>query len=153
IGGPLPSPPPLFPKSNWWNLDISKAPVDPGAAGYLSFIGNGTPLHPDFGGNDGPVNVFGFPYIVVDGTTSAVSVEFDEPGESDGVTHPGNVSFPFYPIPSDAIDGIHWIEGGEKGSVDQRDDNDRHILMVDAANRKLYELYNVFYDKGVSQWF
>ena len=26
-GGPLPSP--LFPPDNWWNLDISAAPVDP----------------------------------------------------------------------------------------------------------------------------
>ncbi len=32
-GGVLPSPLPLFPPDNWWNLDISTAPVDPGSAG------------------------------------------------------------------------------------------------------------------------
>ena len=28
-GGTLPGPLPLFPAANWWNLDISAAPVDP----------------------------------------------------------------------------------------------------------------------------
>src|SRR3979411_3066148 len=43
---------PLFPSNNWWNLDISAAPVDPGSATYISFINNGGTrhLHPDFGG-------------------------------------------------------------------------------------------------------
>ena len=36
VDGPLPQ---LFPASNWWNLDVSAAPVDPGSAGYISFIG------------------------------------------------------------------------------------------------------------------
>jgi hypothetical protein len=47
-GGPLP---PLFPSSNWWNLDVSAAPVDPASAAYISFIGSTRRMHPDFGGN------------------------------------------------------------------------------------------------------
>jgi hypothetical protein len=152
IGGPLPSPPPLFPKSNWWNLDVSKAPVDPNSAGFISFIGGNTTLHPDFGGNDGPVDIFGFPYVLVDSLQAKVAVSFDVPEESDGVTHGAEVSFPFYPIPPEAITQVHWIEGGERGNVDQRGDLDRHMLIVDTVARKLYELYNVFYDTGSSQW-
>jgi hypothetical protein len=47
----------LFPTSNWWNLDVSAAPVDSNSAGYIDFISGRTPsnpgavrhLHPDFG--------------------------------------------------------------------------------------------------------
>ena len=42
----------MFPADNWWNADISAAPVDAGSAGYIAFINNGGTrrLHPDFGG-------------------------------------------------------------------------------------------------------
>jgi len=152
IGGPLPSPPPLFPKSNWWNLDVSKAPVDPNSTAFLNFMGMNTPLHPDFGGNDGPVDVFGFPYITVDSSQPKLTVAFEQADESDGVTHPAEVPFAFYPIPPEAITQAHWIEGGPRGDIDLRADNDRHILIVDTVARKLYELYNVFYDTATAQW-
>src|SRR5436190_13020796 len=65
-GGALPGPLPLLPATNWWNLDISTAPVDPGSAGYINFINNGgtRKLHPDFGGEEsiGSVNIYGMPY-------------------------------------------------------------------------------------------
>ena len=54
-GGALSGPLPLFPPDNWWNLDISAAPVDPELAGFITFIGGGTrQLHPDFGGDASP---------------------------------------------------------------------------------------------------
>jgi hypothetical protein len=66
------------------------------------------------------------------------------------VNHTTGVSFPFYPIPDEAISQPHWIEGGEAGNVDLRSSADRHLLIVDKDRRYLYELYNVFFD-GV-QW-
>ena len=60
------------------------------------------------------------------------------------MNHATDTSFPFYPIPDEAITQAHWIEGGEPGNVDQRADADRHLLIVDRDNRYLYELYNVF---------
>ena len=39
--------------------------------------------------------------------------------ESDGVNHATGQSFPFYPIPDEAITQAHWIEGGEPGNVDR----------------------------------
>ena len=54
LGGPLPGPLPLFPRSNWWNLDISAAPIDPGSDAFISFIGTGRSAHPDFGGEASP---------------------------------------------------------------------------------------------------
>ncbi len=137
LGGPLPTPLPLFPPDNWWNLDVSTAPVDPSSAAFISFIG-GDPLHPDFGGTYGPggVNVYGLPYIVVDASQPKRTVTFAYAGESDAVG---------YPIPDEAITQPHWIEHGEPGNVPVPG-VDRHMLIVDKDDRSLYELYNAFWD-------
>ena len=52
-GGPLGVPRTLFPASNWWHVDISQAPVDPGSAADISFVGISRGLHPDVGGSAG----------------------------------------------------------------------------------------------------
>jgi hypothetical protein len=36
LGGSLPGPLPLFPADNWWNVDISAAPLDPNSSAYIS---------------------------------------------------------------------------------------------------------------------
>ena len=152
IGGALPGPSPLFPAGNWWNLNISGAPVDPSSAAYVSFIGATRQLHPDFGGDVSPgsAQVYGFPFLVVDGSLPKKVVQFQYADESDGVDHTTGVSVPFYPIPDEAITQAHWIESGEPGNVDLRSSSDRHMLIVDRDNRYLYELYNVFYNG--TQW-
>src|SRR3712207_636927 len=64
---------PIFPSDNWWNVDISNAPVDVNSPAYISFINNGGTrrLHPDFGGqaSAGSVAIYGMPYAIVDGST------------------------------------------------------------------------------------
>ena len=154
LGGPLPGPLPLFPADNWWNVDISTAPVDPNSSGYISFISNGSVrrMHPDFGGDVSPGSVqnYGMPYVVVDGTTMKKAVTFQYSSESDGVNHATGTSFPFYPIPDEAITQPHFVEGGEPGNVDRRSTSDRHLIIVDRDNRHLYELFNVFFDG--TQW-
>ena len=153
-GGDLPGPLPLFHASNWWNLDISSAPVDPDSSAYIAFINNGgvRRLHPDFGGvvSPGSVGIYGFPYVIVDGMQPKKAVQFQYSPESDGVNHQTGQSIPFYPIPDEAITQPHWIEGGEPGNVDRRSVADRHLLIVDRDNRHLYELYNVYYNG--TQW-
>ena len=148
----LPGPTLTLP-TNWWGTDVSGAPVDPGSAAFISYINNGSPrpLHPDFGGtlSDG-VSIYGFPYIVVDGNQAKKTVQFAEPSESDGVDHSTETSYPFYPIPDQAITQPHWIEGGDPGSIDDTGTQDRHVLIVDRDNRFLYELYNFWWDG--SQW-
>src|SRR5688572_10387541 len=47
----------VFPSNNWWNLDISGAPVDPQSQAMIDWISGRTPqnptatrrVHPDFG--------------------------------------------------------------------------------------------------------
>src|SRR2546430_15167004 len=64
-------------------------------------------------------------YAVVDGTQPKVAVQFLYSDESDGVDHATNTSYPFYPIPTDAITQPHWVEGGDPGNVDRRASQDR----------------------------
>jgi hypothetical protein len=146
-GGAIPVPLPLFPANNWWNTDVSNAPLDANSANFITFIGgSGRSLHPDFGGDAGGGDVYGFPFIVVDGSQTKKTVTFTDFGsQSDGVDHVTHQSFPFYPVPDEAITMNGWVEGGQPGNVDQRDDADRHILIVDQTNNTLYELYNVWY--------
>jgi hypothetical protein len=152
-----PPPLPVFPAGNWWNLDISAAPVDPGSAGFISFINNGGTrrMHPDFGGevSPGSTSIYGMPYAVVSGTQPPQAVTFQYWDESDGVDMTTGQGIPFYPIPSEAIGQAHWVEGGAPASTDQRSSSDRHLLMIDCANRHLYELYNVWYSTSQSRWF
>lgn len=156
-GAPPPAPLPVFPADNWWNLDIRAAPVDIGSAAFIAYINNGGTRrpHPDFGGeaSAGGVDIYGMPYAIVAGTQTKRAVAFDYADESDGVDHATGLSFPFYPIPDQAITQSHWVEGGAPANVDQRAQGDRHLLMVDCSNRVLYELYNVYYDTAQAKWF
>ena len=138
IGGALP---PLFPADNWWNQDISQAPVAAESPALISFINNGgnRRLHPDFGGFSGSgQGIYGIPYVVVGGDQPKRQVQFYYPDESDGV------GTPFYPIPDQAITQPYWIEGGPPGN--QSPGGDRHMLIVDRDNLKLYELFDLGWD-------
>jgi hypothetical protein len=111
----------IFPEDNPWNQDISALPVDPRSEVLIASVGAERPLHPEFGTfYQGAPS--GIPYVVVGGKQPRVPVQFQYAGESD----PGP-----YPIPADAP-----IEGGPNGK------GDRHILVVDRDNWKLYELFD-----------
>jgi hypothetical protein len=120
-----------FPDDNPWNQDISKAPVDPNSAKLIASIGLDKPLHPDFG-TTWRGRPTGFQYIVVPGTQPKVPVKFEYADESD----PGP-----YPIPPTAP-----IEGGPNA------EGDRHVLVIDRDNWKLWELFAAFPEDGGKRW-
>jgi hypothetical protein len=145
VNGPLPQPLPLFPADNWWNVDVSAAPLDPGSAGFIQHIGGGTPLHPDFGGDaDSFPDTYGLPYISVPGTQPLVPVTFVEYADQSDAGAPGRP--PGYPIPPEAITQPHFIEGGPPGNATV--DGDRHLLIADGDHRLLFELYHAHYNSG-----
>ncbi|HKP74513.1 MAG TPA: hypothetical protein VJT67_03175 [Longimicrobiaceae bacterium] len=121
-----------FPADNAWNRDVSGDPVDPASSTLLASCGGlDRGLHPDFGTVwDGAPN--GIPYVVVSGDQAKVPVSFGYADESD----PGP-----YPVPSNAP-----IEGGPNGS------GDRHVLVVDRDNWKLYELYDAHPVNAGASW-
>jgi hypothetical protein len=95
------------------------------------------------------------PYAVVSGVTPSdlVTVDFLYWDESDGVDLTTGKSFQFYPIPPEAATHPYWIEGGDPGNVDLRNNQDRHMLIVDADRNYLYELYNVYYNPTQRKWY
>jgi hypothetical protein len=147
---PLPSQ--LFPADNWWNEDISAAPVDPRSPHFIAFINNGGTrrLHPDFGGYESPgsTTIYGFPYVVIGADQPKRAVSFYYADESDGVDRGTGRSYPFYPIPDEAISQPYWIEGGPAGN--QSPGGDRHMIVVDRDNAHLYELFDLRWNG--SQW-
>lgn len=150
LGGPVPGPLPLLPADNWWNTDISSAPLDPRSAAFISFIGATRRLHPDFGADSGdqlpnPI-IYGMPYVVVGADQALVPVTFGYDDESD-VGAPG---FPAgYPIPAQAKTEPRWIEGGIPGGGDCCD---RHMLILDRDRRMLYELYALQWNSAAQRW-
>jgi hypothetical protein len=146
----LPTPLPLFPADNWWNTDVSAAPVDPNSANFVSFIGAATGMHPDFGGDDPgvPNGIYGMIYAVVPGTQPLEVVDFSTgyPAESDAGA-PGRPAG--YPIPLGARTEPKWIEGGQPGGGSG---GDRHMLLVDKDRRILFELYATRWDAGAGTW-
>ena len=134
---PPPAPPPLparsvFPADNAWNGDISADSVDPHSDSLIARCGGAAAsLHPDFGTiYDGAP--WGIPFITVLGSQARVPVTFTYADESD----PGP-----YPIPASAP-----IEGGPAAS------GDRHVLVVDVDNWKLYELFGAHPVAGGVSW-
>ncbi len=114
-----------FPAGNAWNTDVSAAAVDANSATLLASIGLGTGLRPDFGAGTWQGAPIGIPYVVVAGNPTPVRMNFVAYGsESD----PGP-----YPVPTYAP-----IEGGS-GST-----GDRHVLVIDRDNNRLYELARAF---------
>lgn len=75
----------------------------------------------------------GIPYVVVEGNAPKQFVEFEYPDESEKGP---------YPIPKNPP-----VEGGPNAPPD----SDRHVLMIDAQNKKLYELFHVL-PAGPAKW-
>jgi hypothetical protein len=148
--GPLPAPLPLFPPDNWWNVDISSAPVDPNSANFINFIGATVGLHPDFGGDDPdhPPAIYGIPYISVPASQPLVPVTWMEYGDQSDDGFPGRPNG--YPIPPEAKTQTKWFEGGRSGQ--NANSGDRHMLIVDRDNRILYELYHTHWNAALDRW-
>ncbi len=121
-----------FPADNAWNADISAAPVDPNSAALIASIGLGTGLHPDFGAGLHNGEPIGIPYVVVAGNQARVPMRWTDYGDE---SDPGP-----YPVPADAP-----IEGGAASN------GDRHVLVIDRDNNRLYELYRAF-PQGGGAW-
>jgi len=125
----------VFPAGNWWNLDISRAPVDRDSASFIDWIGRDRGLHPDFGPSP-----YGIPYVTVSRSQPRVSVRFvDYPDESD--TGAPNRP-PGYPIPTEARTQTGFLEGG----------SDRHLLLIDRDEWLLFETWATRWNGDAGFW-
>ena len=107
-------------------------PVDPNSANLIASIGLITGVHADFGTTfNGAPN--GIPYVVVSGTQTPVPINLGIYGDE---SDPGP-----YPVPANAP-----IEGGPNST------GDRHVLVIDRDNWKLYELGYAFPINNGASW-
>jgi hypothetical protein len=140
----------VFPNTNWWNLDISRAPLDPNSAAYINFVsgrvGSNTTatrrLHPDFGPSP-----YGIPYVVVSGDQPRVVPVWTAYGDESDDAAPGQP--PGYPIPEEAKTQANYIEGAVPGGGLN---GDRHLLIVDRDNGLLYETAATYWNAAANRW-
>ena len=138
----------VFPASNWWNQDISAAPVDTRSAALIDWISGRSAaaptavrrLHPDFGPPP-----YGIPYVVVAGDQPRVPVTFGYAGESDT----GISGLPGYPMPEEAKTAANYIEGGVAGGGSS---GDRHLLVIDRDRWMLYETFATAWNVAGGRW-
>jgi hypothetical protein len=122
---------PIFPANNPWNQRADQLPVANDSAGLIASIGLDQPVHPDFGTVwDGAPN--GIPFVVVGRRTRWVRVHFQYASQSDRGR---------YPLPR----GVP-IEGGPRST------GDRHVIVVDRATCRDYELFAAYPHRGGAFW-
>jgi hypothetical protein len=107
---------PVFPADNWWNQDISNAPVDPMSDTYLESIGSTKWIGAGFG-----VDLHGFPVGYIDDSVPKVPVEFTYVQISDPGPYPMPANPPIQPFA-----------------------HDRHLVLFQTDECKLYEMFYVF---------
>jgi hypothetical protein len=113
---------PVFPSTSIWHADVSRLPVHPRSAQWLSHMSTDRDLHPDFGPSYGEQPVpYGIPVTVVGGDHPKVRVRFDYADESDRVRYP--------------LGKATRIEGGRSSG------GDRHAIVVDKSTCRLYETW------------
>jgi hypothetical protein len=123
---------PVFPKTSHWNQRVDRLPVHRNSSAIVRSIGSDETMHADFGSGLWEGGPIGIPFTTVAARHARVPVGFDYAAESDRGP---------YPIPPGAP-----IEGGRGG------DGDRHVIVVDRARCRLYELFGAYPQAGGSRW-
>lgn len=124
----------IFPADNPWNQDISTSTIDKNSAQIIANIGAFS-IKADFGSGLYDGKTIGIPFLVVCGSSGQLNPITFRQNAYDG--NYGSESDPGpYLIPANAP-----IEGEGKGG-------DSHVIVVDATNKKLYELYNASLNNG-----
>ena len=127
----------LFPFDNWWNQDISRAPLDGQSNAFIDYIGRTRTLHPDFGPPP-----YGIPYVGVGGSQTRMPITFVDYGSESDAGFRGENG---YPIPTEARTQPNYIEGGVPGGGTN---GDRHLIVVDRDRWVLFELFATRWNNG-----
>jgi hypothetical protein len=130
-----------FPDDNWWNQDISNAPVDPQSGAFIDYVGRTRASHPDFGPPP-----YGIPYVGVSGHQPRVAVTFTAYGSESDSGFGAEVG---YPIPPEAATQPNYVEGGVPGGGSS---GDRHLIIVDRDRWLLFELFASRWNASAQRW-
>ncbi len=140
----------VFPSNNWWNLDVSGAPIDPQSQALIDWISGRTLqnptatriVHPDFGPPP-----YGVPYIGVGANQPLSLVTFAPYGSQSDPGAPGQA--PGYPVPLQARTQANYIEGAVPGGGSS---GDRHLILIDRGRWLLYETWATRWNSSAGRW-
>jgi hypothetical protein len=140
----------VFSTDNWWNIDVSGAPVDSQSQAIIDWISGRTPqnpsatriVHPDFGPPP-----YGIPYAGVGAHQARLPVTFAPYGSQSDPGAPGQPSG--YPIPAAARTQPNYIEGAVPGGGSS---GDRHLILIDRARWLLYETWATRWNPAAGRW-
>jgi hypothetical protein len=140
----------VFPADNWWNMDVSNAPLDPNSQALIDWISGRTPqnpgatriVHPDFGPPP-----YGIPYVGVGASQALLPVTFSPYGGESDAGAPGRPAG--YPIPDAARAQTDYIEGAVPGGGSS---GDRHLILIDRDHWLLYETWATHWNAQASRW-
>lgn len=119
---------PTFPGDDMWNTPVADLPVHSNSDAFVESIGADRQVHADFGSGvwpPGATSPIGIPFLEIEAGTPELPIVYTDYGDE---SDPG----PF-PILLDAP-----IEGGPDS------DGDRHVIVVDRFECRLYELFHAF---------
>lgn len=119
---------PVAPPDSVWRTRVDRLPVSARSAAYVNSIGWQKELHADFGSGTWEGAPLGIPITSVPAGSPSMKVSFDYSEESDKGP---------YHVPADAL-----VEGGSQAT------GDRHVIALDKAACKVYELYNARPSRG-----
>lgn len=126
----------IFPPDNPWNIPVADWPVHPRSKEIVATVGEGKPLRYNTDMN----------FILVPPDQKKVEVKLGEyKGESDAGPFPVAEETPIEGWPAyfkrdDALKKL-TLDDAQRGKPDK--DADRHAVVVDPTNRKLYEFYRL----------
>lgn len=122
----------IMPKDSAWNEDIGNRPVHPDSTAMIARIGAGASLKFNYDMN----------FIIVPPNQPKVNVVFTLYGDE---SDPGP-----YPIPDQTPIEDWPIVGGDLQTHQTNGTGDRHAIVVDPLNQKIYEIGNSY--KTGSEW-
>ncbi|HUR90316.1 MAG TPA: hypothetical protein VMZ74_14610 [Ramlibacter sp.] len=147
----------MFPANAIFNTridDASRFPAHASSDAWVSLVGAGTQLMPNWGNSSNPANVddyWGLPFNVIDRAATlwpVVSFEGGYPDESDCATFADG---------SGIVRGCSRVDAGVRrfpfpaGDVLTEANDDRHVLVVDASACRLWEAFGA--RKVGSDWY
>jgi hypothetical protein len=113
----------VFPADNAWNEDISKRPVHPNSKNIVASSGADKPL----------LYNLDMSFIIVPPDQKKVPVKV--------VSYPGESDLADYPLPDNAPIEDWPLNGKKLETIQREGKGDRHVVVVDPINARLYELY------------
>ena len=131
---------PVFPANNYWNTPIDTLPVHASSSAWvasMTSVPSTSKLHADWGKGP-PIDDYGIPFITVPGSQPLVPIAGDPVEDYSNESDPGP-----YPIPPTAP-----IEGGASATPA----DDRHVIVIETTNCRLYELFHATRVGGGTSW-